>query len=86
MQPPMTGGEAFGDLAEDVRDTTRALLPPGAGLDVVPGYSPGALVALRFCANHDELVRRVVIENPPGSRSNDFVEVAKGIEADCKRT
>ncbi|MEJ7872927.1 MAG: alpha/beta hydrolase, partial [Rubrobacteraceae bacterium] len=37
-------------------------------------------VALKLCEEHGGLVRRLVLEDPPGSESTDFKEIAYGVE------
>ncbi|MFL6009683.1 MAG: alpha/beta hydrolase, partial [Rubrobacteraceae bacterium] len=72
--PRMRGDESLGDLARDVHETVLE----GVGkVDVLLGHSLGALVALKLCESHSEPARRLVLEEPPGSRSTDFGEVAR---------
>ena len=54
-------------------------------MDVLLGHSRGALAALKFCELHDDRVRRVVLEYPPGPESTDFEEVASSVETDAAR-
>ena len=76
--PGMRGGETLDDLAADLHETLSGL--PGE-VDVLLGHSLGALIALKLCENHDESVRRLVLEDPPGSESTDFGEVARETQA-----
>ena len=76
--PRMRGDEGLDDLAADLHET--AFEAPGT-VDVLLGHSLGALVALNLCENHDESVRRLVLEDPPGSESTDFGEVARETQA-----
>lgn len=72
----MRGGEDLGDLARDVDETFFE--PPGA--DVLLGHSLGALTALEICRNHGDAARSLVLEEPPGSESTDFEEIASEME------
>jgi pimeloyl-ACP methyl ester carboxylesterase len=45
----------------------------------------GALTALKLCKEHDDLVERLVLEEPPGSENSDFDEVARMVESDAAR-
>ena len=66
METPVTRE----DLASDVAETVEAL--GAAPVDVVIGHSLGAAVALELAHARPELMRRVVLEDPPGGdRSND---------------
>ena len=78
--PRMRGGETLGDLARDVYETV--LEPAGAGgADVLLGHSLGALAVLKLCQEYGEPARRLVLEDPPGSGSTDFAEVARESQA-----
>jgi pimeloyl-ACP methyl ester carboxylesterase len=70
----MKGDEGLDDLAADLHETVFE--EPGT-VDVLLGHSLGALVALKLCESHSEPARRLVLEEPPGSRSTDFGEVAR---------
>ncbi|CAA9463136.1 MAG: hypothetical protein AVDCRST_MAG28-3657 [uncultured Rubrobacteraceae bacterium] len=76
----MSGGEGLEDLAGDLYETLTEILEPGAKIDVLLGHSLGALVALKLCVEHEGLVKRLVLEDPPGSESTDFEEVSDGIK------
>ncbi len=81
----MSGGEGLEDLAGDLYETLVEILEPGAKIDVLLGHSLGALVALKLCEEHGGLVRRLVLEDPPGSESMDFEEIAHGVEEGVAR-
>jgi pimeloyl-ACP methyl ester carboxylesterase len=83
--PRMSGGERLGDLAGDLYETVAEDLEPGAKIDVLLGHSLGALTALKLCEAHGDLARRLVLEEPPGSESTDFDEIARGVETDAAR-
>jgi pimeloyl-ACP methyl ester carboxylesterase len=78
--PRMRGDEKLDDLARDVHET--ALEPAGAA-DVLLGHSLGALVVLKLCENHGGPAQRLVLEEPPGSGTTDFGEVARAAELDA---
>ncbi len=69
------------DLAGDLYETIFE--SAGGRVDVLLGHSLGALTALEICRRH--AVDRLVLEEPPGSKSTDFNEIADGIEADAIR-
>lgn len=73
------------DLTGDLYETVRGLLGPRERIDVLLGHSLGALVALALCGEHGDLVERLVLEEPPGSESNDFDEIARMVESDVAR-
>lgn len=81
----MAGGEGLEDLAGDLYETLAEILESEAKIDVLLGHSLGALVALKYCEEHGDLVRRLVLEDPPGSKSIDFEEVSDGIEEGVAR-
>jgi len=76
--PRMRGDEGLDDLAGDLHETVFE--GPGA-VDVLLGHSLGALVALKLCEDYGEPARRLVLEDPPGSESTDFAEVARETQA-----
>jgi pimeloyl-ACP methyl ester carboxylesterase len=84
--PRATQGLGLKDLADDLHKTVVALLEHGESVDVLLGHSLGALAALELCREHGGLVERLVLEEPPGSESIDFGEIAHGIEADVARS
>jgi pimeloyl-ACP methyl ester carboxylesterase len=81
--PRMQGGDDLDDLAADVYET---VFEPAGTADVLLGYSLGALVVLKLCQNHGEPMRRLVLEEPPGSESTDFEEVARETQASAALT
>jgi pimeloyl-ACP methyl ester carboxylesterase len=83
--PRATHGLGLEDLADDLHETVSALLKPKERVDVLLGHSLGALAALELCREHGDLVERLVLEEPPGSESIDFEEIAHGVEADVAR-
>ncbi len=83
--PRATYGLGLEDLAGDLHETVSALLKPEERVDVLLGHSLGALAALELYREHGELVERLVLEEPPGSESIDFDEIARGVEADVAR-
>jgi pimeloyl-ACP methyl ester carboxylesterase len=83
--PRATHGLGLEDLADDLHETVSALLKPEERVDVLLGHSLGALAALELCWEHGGLVERLVLEEPPGSESIDFDEIARGVEADVAR-
>jgi pimeloyl-ACP methyl ester carboxylesterase len=62
-----------------------ALLGPEESVDVLLGHSLGALAALELCREHEGIVERLVLEEPPGSESINFDEISRGVEADVAR-
>ena len=78
--PRMQGNEDLGDLAADVHETVFE--EPGTA-DVLLGHSLGALVALKLCEDYGEPAQRLVLEDPPGSGTTDFQEVARATELDA---
>ena len=83
--PRATHGLGLEDLAGDLRETVAALLGPEERVDILLGHSLGALAALELCRKHEGIVERLVLEEPPGSESTDFDEIARGVEADVAR-
>ena len=94
------GALALADLAADVLHTLRdegAVSPDGPRpsehrarlvappIDLVVGHSLGALVALELLGRVPGLARWLVLEEPPGPTSVDWVAMADGIEADTRR-
>ena len=78
MSPGMRGGESLDALVRDLNETLSELPD---GIDVLLGHSLGALVVLKLCQDHGEPARRLVLEEPPGSGSTDFEEVARETRA-----
>ncbi len=83
--PRATQGLGLENLAGDLHETVAALLEPEERVDVLLGHSLGALGALELCREHGDLVERLVLEEPPGSESIDFDEIARGVETDVAR-
>ncbi len=81
--PRITEDLGLEDLAEDLYETISGL--PGERVDVLLAHSLGALVALELCQRRGDLVGRLVLEEPPGSESTDFEEIARGVDADAVR-
>jgi pimeloyl-ACP methyl ester carboxylesterase len=98
--PRMTEGLGLSDLATDLVETFQAsvsafapaagageapaaLLPPR--IDLLLGHSLGALVASQLLATRPGLARRLVLEDPPGLSTTDWIALADGIEADGAR-
>lgn len=83
--PRATHSLGLEDLAGDLHETVSDLLGPGESIDVLLGHSLGALAALELCREHGGLIQRLVLEEPPGSESTDFEEIARSVEADVTR-
>ncbi len=83
--PRAAYGYPLDDLTEDLYETVSRLLEPKQRIDVLLGHSLGALTALKLCEGHGGLLRRLVLEEPPGSDSNDFDELARMVESDVAR-
>lgn len=81
----MSGDEGLGDLAGDLYETVSENLNFTEKIDVLLGHSLGALAAMKLCKSQGDLARRLVLEDPPGSESTDFEEIARGIETDTAR-
>jgi pimeloyl-ACP methyl ester carboxylesterase len=88
--PRGVAGLSIAELAADVAETVAAESgsdPPGSprpAVELLVGHSLGALVALELVGAHPGLARRLVLEDPPGSRSIDWAGLAAGIEADTR--
>jgi pimeloyl-ACP methyl ester carboxylesterase len=78
-------GLTLDDLTQDLYETASGLLGPAEKIDVLLGHSLGALTVLKLCEEHGDLVERVVLEEPPGSESSAFEEVAAMVETDVAR-
>ncbi len=81
--PRVTEDLGLEDLAEDLYETLSGLT--GERADLLLGHSLGALTALEFCRRHGDLVGRLVLEEPPGSMSTNFDEIARSVENDAVR-
>jgi pimeloyl-ACP methyl ester carboxylesterase len=77
--PRTVAGLSAADLAGDVAETVEG------PVDLLVGHSLGALVALELVGARPGFARRLVVEDPPGSASIDWVALAAGIEADARR-
>ena len=85
--PRPVAGLAAADLAADVAETVAdaagvAEVPP---VDLLVGHSLGALVALELVTARPGFARRLLLEEPPGPNSVDWVGLADGMEADRRR-
>jgi pimeloyl-ACP methyl ester carboxylesterase len=88
--PPAEQGLGLARLAADVAETVAAELGPAAAgsepaVDLLVGHSLGAMVSLALLAERPRYARRVLLEDPPGPRSIDWAELAKGMEHDGER-
>jgi pimeloyl-ACP methyl ester carboxylesterase len=89
--PRTVAGLSIADLAADVAETVaaeRGADPPGSprpAVELLVGHSLGALVALQLVAADPGFARRLVLEDPPGSSSIDWADVAATIEADTRQ-
>jgi pimeloyl-ACP methyl ester carboxylesterase len=72
----VTAGLGLADLAGDVAETV------GGPVELLVGHSLGALVSLELVGRRPGFARRLVVEDPPGPGSIDWVAMAAGIEAD----
>jgi pimeloyl-ACP methyl ester carboxylesterase len=52
------------------------MLCTGEGVDVILGHSLGAIVAARLSVLYPHLASRLVLVDPPGTRSRDYVQRA----------
>jgi len=86
--PRPVAGLAATDLAADVAETVAGA-PGGQGtappVDLLVGHSLGALVALELVTTRPGFARRLLLEDPPGPSSVDWVGLAAGVEADSRR-
>jgi pimeloyl-ACP methyl ester carboxylesterase len=85
---------AAADLAADVAETVAdaaglaaasGLAAAGPPVDLLVGHSLGALVALELVTARPGFARRLLLEEPPGPSSVDWVGLADGMEADRRR-
>jgi pimeloyl-ACP methyl ester carboxylesterase len=83
--PRANYGLTLDDLTEDLYETASGLLGPAEKIDVLLGHSLGALTALKLCGEHGDFAERLVLEEPPGSESSSFEEVADMVESDVAR-
>jgi len=86
--PRPVAGLAATDLAADVAETVAGA-PGGQGtappVDLLVGHSLGALVALELVTTRPGFARRLLLEDPPGPSSVDWVGLTAGVEADSRR-
>jgi pimeloyl-ACP methyl ester carboxylesterase len=59
--------------------------PAVPAVDLLVGHSLGALVALELVTAWPGFARRLLLEEPPGPNSVDWVDLADGMEADRRR-
>jgi pimeloyl-ACP methyl ester carboxylesterase len=87
VSPRTQAGLSVADLADDVAETVEAATAkaPAVPVDLLVGHSLGALVALELVGRRPGFARRLVVEDPPGSGSIDWADLAAGIEADTRR-
>jgi len=78
---PMGGPQARQDLAADLAETIEAL--DVAPVDVLIGHSLGAAVALDLAHAQPELVRHVVLEEPPGTDRRDDAAFIERLEREA---
>jgi pimeloyl-ACP methyl ester carboxylesterase len=84
--PRVAAGVSTADLAAEVDETLAAQAGGGVdGVELLVGHSLGALVALELVGQRPGLARRLVVEDPPGPASCDWVELAAQIDADVRR-
>jgi pimeloyl-ACP methyl ester carboxylesterase len=77
--PGARAGLGVADLAADLAGTVEG------PVELLVGHSLGALVALELVASRPGFARRLVVEDPPGSSSIDWVAMAAMIEDDTRR-
>jgi pimeloyl-ACP methyl ester carboxylesterase len=77
--PPTVAGLALADLADDVAETVDG------PVELLVGHSLGALVSLELVGRRPGFARRLLLEDPPGSGSIDWADLAAGIETDTRR-
>jgi pimeloyl-ACP methyl ester carboxylesterase len=82
--PSVAEDLGLADLAADVADTVEAAAGPGP-IDLLVGHSLGALVVSQLLATRPGLARRLVLEDPPGLGTTDWMALADGIAADGAR-
>jgi pimeloyl-ACP methyl ester carboxylesterase len=93
--PPAREGLGLADLAADLAETVQAERAAADGeapdalhprpVDLLVGHSLGALVVSQLLATRPGFARRLVLEDPPGISTTDWVALADGIEADGAR-
>ncbi|MEO5986446.1 MAG: alpha/beta hydrolase [Candidatus Limnocylindria bacterium] len=75
--PRIDGFTTVQEMAEDVRAVIDGL---GAPVDAVIGHSLGAAVTAEVAFTRPELMRRVVLEDPPALTRSDDIEWQEGLE------
>lgn len=75
--PRIDGHATVGDLAADV---AAVIERTGAQVDALIGHSLGAAVSAELAHLHPELVRRLVLEDPPAITRTDDVEWQANLE------
>lgn len=68
------------DLAGDVLETIDGMVQDSQ-VKLLLGHSLGSLVAMKLCEIEGDLFERVVLYDPPGAESVNFVRLAEEIEA-----
>ena len=86
----LVAADLAADVAETVADATGlaevpAPSPAAPPVDLLVGHSLGALVALELVTARPGFARRLLLEEPPGPNSVDWVGLADGMEADRRR-
>jgi pimeloyl-ACP methyl ester carboxylesterase len=96
----LAAADLAADVAETVADGVGLAEPSGPGpaagasgpgpaadppVDLLVGHSLGALVALELVTARPGFARRLVLEEPPGPNSVDWVGLADGMEVDRRR-
>ena len=83
--PRASHGLTLDDLTEDLHQTAQGLFESTQKIDILLGHSLGALTALKLYKEHSDLIERLVLEEPPGSQSSNFEEIASMVETDVAR-
>ncbi|MGI8657527.1 MAG: alpha/beta fold hydrolase [Candidatus Limnocylindria bacterium] len=81
--PRIDGFTTVPEMAEDVRAFIEDL---GAPVDAVIAHSLGAAVAAELAFTRPELMRRVVLEDPPAVIRSDDIEWQEGLEREMLAT
>ena len=77
--PRIEGAATIDDCADALEATIRDRLP--GAVDVLIGHSLGAVVSMRLAARSPDLVRRLVLEDPPSlDRTQDEAFLASIVE------
>jgi pimeloyl-ACP methyl ester carboxylesterase len=88
--PPGPGPVARASSASGPRPAAPAAAAAGPApavppVDLLVGHSLGALAALELVTARPGFARRLLLEEPPGPNSVDWVGLADGMEADSRR-